>query len=184
MSSSRSSSDAREGLLTVGRVAGHRGTTGEFTIRVAGGDAATWDGAAALWLTEPGGAPRRMEIESSRAYRDRWVVKVLGIDDATTAGNLKGSTVAVAEADAPDLDAGEHWVERLLGARVETEPDGEVVGTVVGVTPTGGKDVLVIRRADGGEVLVPFADGIVTEVDEAQGRIRIDPPDGLLDLND
>jgi len=35
-----------------------------------------------------------------------------------------------------------------------------------------------------GEILIPFAVDICVEVDLAARRIRIDPPDGLLELNE
>jgi 16S rRNA processing protein RimM len=40
-----------------------------------------------------------------------------------------------------------------------------------------------VRLAGGGEALVPFVEAIVPEVDLDAGRVVIDPPAGLLDLN-
>ena len=45
----------------------------------------------------------------------------------------------------------------------------------------GGSRLVV--ETTGGEVLVPLAREICTIVDPAAKRIVIDPPDGLLDLN-
>jgi 16S rRNA processing protein RimM len=42
---------------------------------------------------------------------------------------------------------------------------------------------LVLAR-DGGEIFVPFTDAICVEVDTEAGTIVIDPPDGLLELNE
>lgn len=46
---------------------------------------------------------------------------------------------------------------------------------------------MAVRRAEAAgdetrEVLVPFVSAIVTSVSLDDGRIEIDPPDGLLDL--
>ena len=43
-------------------------------------------------------------------------------------------------------------------------------------------DLLVLRRPDGRNALVPFVRAIVPEVDVAGGRVVLTPPDGLLDL--
>jgi ribosomal 30S subunit maturation factor RimM len=46
----------------------------------------------------------------------------------------------------------------------------------------GGSRLVV--DGDRGEILVPFAVDICVSVDVAAKRIQIDPPDGLLDLNE
>jgi 16S rRNA processing protein RimM len=43
---------------------------------------------------------------------------------------------------------------------------------------------LLSVRTDEGEVLVPFVSAIVTSVSLADRTIVIDPPDGLLELNE
>ncbi len=48
-----------------------------------------------------------------------------------------------------------------------------------------GQDVLVVRPAAGGtDILVPFVRAIVTEVDVPGGVLVIDPPIGLLNIED
>jgi 16S rRNA processing protein RimM len=44
-----------------------------------------------------------------------------------------------------------------------------------------GQDLLVLRRPDGGEALVPFVTAIVPTVDLPAGRVVLDPPPGLLE---
>ncbi len=56
---------------------------------------------------------------------------------------------------------------------------GVEIGKVTGLLETGGVDVLVVT-GPGGERLVPLAPYV--EVDMAQGRVVVDPPEGLLDL--
>ena len=45
-----------------------------------------------------------------------------------------------------------------------------------------GADLLVVRRPDGGEALIPFVAAIVPTVDVDGGFLVIDPPEGLLEL--
>jgi 16S rRNA processing protein RimM len=45
-----------------------------------------------------------------------------------------------------------------------------------------GADLLVVRRTDGGELLVPFVAAIVPTVDLVGGFVVVDPPEGLLEL--
>ena len=45
-----------------------------------------------------------------------------------------------------------------------------------------GQDVLVIKAPGRGDVMVPFVLPLVPEVDVKAGFLVIDPPEGLLDL--
>ena len=69
-------------MITLGRVAGHRGATGEITVKVAAGDAAIWAGLRRVLLETADGAMDEYAIESSRAYRDRLVLKLCGVERA------------------------------------------------------------------------------------------------------
>lgn len=170
--------------LVLGRVSGFRGIDGEITVKVVSGDAGRWVRLSRVVVTGAGGsatsAPRR--VEAARAYRDRLVLKLEGIDDANSAAGLRGSDVLAAGEDVPGLPEGVHWVERLVGARVQDTTSGDL-GRVVDVVETGGIDLLLVKDARGVETLVPLAKAIVTEIDETSGTILVALPDGLRGLN-
>ena len=58
-------------------------------------------------------------------------------------------------------------------------PFGEVTGLRTGVA----QDQLVLRLTGGTEALVPFVEAIVPVVDVEGGRVVVDAPPGLLELN-
>ena len=173
---------------------GHRGRLGELTVAVFAGNAAIWEGIGEVWIGShepPEG--RRYAVEASRAYRDRLVLKLLGVDNPTDVAPLRGLRVRVPLDEAPPLPPGEHWVARLVGLRVYDE-QGRLLGKVRDVMPTGGTDLLIIEaaepfRSDGSdenemdEVMIPLAKTIVLDVAPERGRITVRPPDGLLELN-
>jgi 16S rRNA processing protein RimM len=74
-----------------------------------------------------------------------------------------------------------YYHHQLIGCTVETM-DGDRVGDVVRVAGGAAGSVLEV---DGprGEVLIPLAVEICVEIDVGLKRIRINPPDGLLDVN-
>src|SRR5262249_12811134 len=110
--------------ILLGRISGFRGGHGEVTVRVASGRAERW-----VHLTRAlvGGAERT--IASSRAYRDRLVLKFAGIDDASQADALRGSEVSVRADDLPVLPDGEFFAQQLVGLEV-VERDGARLGRV------------------------------------------------------
>lgn len=71
---------------------------------------------------------------------------------------------------------------QIIGSEVVAK-DGGSIGTVKGLLPVGDRNLLVVDRG-GREVLIPFVESLCLEVDAAAKRIRVDLPDGLLDLND
>ena len=163
--------------LPLGRISGFRGLHGEVTVRVVSGHAERWVHVRRALVA---GAPR--QVTSARAYRDRLVLKLAGVDDASQAAALRGSEVSVLAADLPALPEGEFWAGQLLGLRV-VERSGAPLGEVEDVLETGGTDLLVVRDPSGAEILVPLASGIVLEVDPSRGIAVVELPEGLRDLN-
>lgn len=177
-------SNRRAAPLPIGRVAGFRGNGGEVTVKVASAEASRWVHLRRVTLRPEGGAaagvPR--DVESARAYRDRLVLKLKGVDDANGAEALRGCAVEAAAEDVPALPEDVYWVSRLVGARVR-DAAGDEVGRVEDVVETGGTDLLVIRDAGGNEVLVPLAREIVRSIDDAEGIIVVALPGGLREIN-
>ena len=66
-------------------------------------------------------------------------------------------------------------------ARPQRVTDGAVIGEVSAVRHEA-QDLLVVRRPDAAEALIPFVSAIVPTVDVAGGFLVVDPPEGLLEL--
>lgn len=172
----------------MGRVSGHRGLGGELTVRVRGGEAAPWSGVARVRMDLAGSGPgETYRVEHSRTYRDRLVLKLAGVDDATRAAGLRGARVAVPEDAIPPQPPGRYLSAEFLGCRVIDE-GGRVLGHVRDVMPTGGTDLLVVERdgstdASDDDLLIPITDAIIERVDRAREQIVVRLPQGLLELN-
>ena len=67
--------------------------------------------------------------------------------------------------------------------RSSAQIDGERLGHVDHIVETGGVDVLAVRDASGGELLIPMAPSILIEIDEV-GPLKVDLPKGLRELED
>ena len=177
-------SSAEGKSLVLGRVSGFRGNHGEVTIKVVSGDAARWAHLSRVVVggSGPGVEAGPREVESARAYRDRLVLKLAGVDDASEAEALRGKDVLALAEDVPRLPKDVYWVERLVGARVKDAALGDI-GRVMDVVETGGGDLLLVKDSGGVETLVPLVREFVTEIDEASGTIRLAIPEGLRGLN-
>lgn len=134
-----------------------------------------------LWLVPPTArGARSMRVSELRAGPKGVLVR-FGDDTSTAqAGELAGRWILARECDLPEApeQAGD-----LIGLTVHDEERG-VLGVVEDVIVTGANDVLVVRGARFGEVLVPVIDDVVVAVAAADGRIDVRLLEGLIDSED
>ncbi|MCV7434517.1 ribosome maturation factor RimM [Mycolicibacterium bacteremicum] len=172
--------------LVIGRVAKAHGVTGEIVVEVRTDDPARrFAPGAALRGRKPRGGPERAYvIETVREHAGRLLVRLTGVSDRNAADDLRGTLFVVESADLPPIeDPDEFYDHQLEGLAVRTV-DGTAVGTVTEVLHTTAGELLSVKTPEGAEVLVPFVSAIVTAVSLADGTVDIDPPDGLLNIED
>jgi 16S rRNA processing protein RimM len=169
--------------VTVGRIGRPHGVRGDVVVSVRTDEPELRFALGSRLDTDPVGLGP-LTVAACRWHSGELLVRFEGISDRTTAAGLGGTWLLV---DAATLgatgDPDEFRDSDLVGLSVRTV-DGAVVGAVDDVLHSG-QDVLVIRPARGGaDILVPFVKAIVPEVDVAAGVLVIDPPVGLLNLED
>lgn len=134
-----------------------------------------------LLVRPPDGLPQPYELRSCRIHGHFAVATLLGVDDRTAAEALTGCTVLVERHALPATAAGEFYWHDLQGMMVVTAA-GQHLGRVSSMLPTGAHDILVVTGT-GREYLIPAINGFVVEIDAEAGRIVVDPPEGLLEIN-
>jgi 16S rRNA processing protein RimM len=166
--------------LVVGRIGKPHGVKGEVSVDVRTDDPDRRYAVGAALDTDP--AERGpLTVESVREHHGRLLVRFDGVGDRNEAEALRGTLLVVDSADAGETDDGEWWDHDLVGL-VAVTSDGTKLGAVTDVVHVPGAPLLAID-VDGREVLVPFVAALVPEVDVPGGRVVVDPPDGLLDLD-
>ncbi len=108
----------------------------------------------------------------------RAVVRLEGVDRARAEG-LVGRFLDLDPKQLPAALVDD--VDRAFGATAVLDETGDALGVVADVRDNGAQAMLVIERPDGGEALVPYVDAFVAGLD-ADGRLRLTPLPGLLDL--
>ena len=169
------------GSVLVGRIVRPHGRFGAVVVQPETDFASErfQEGAELLW--QRGSELTRVRLTSSRAFRGRWIVTFEGVASMNDAEALRGLELRVPDEALHALDAGAHYVHDLAGCRVQTT-SGLEIGEVERVDFGSGTPVLAVA-GPGGEVLVPLAADICREIDVAAKRIVIEPPEGLLELN-
>lgn len=169
-------------LVAVARIVKVRGVKGEVAAELLTDFPERFDELDRVIAVTPGGERRWLRIDNHWFHGDRVVLKFEGYDSPEASAALVGYELTVPEAEAVELEEGEFYDWQLEGCRAVTV-EGEEIGTVREVLRTGGDaPVLVVRDERGRENLVPFAESICVDVDVEGREIRVDAPEGLLEL--
>jgi 16S rRNA processing protein RimM len=173
--------------VTVGRIGRPHGVRGDVVVGVRTDEPELRFAPGSRLDTDPVGVGP-LTVTGYRWHSGDLLVRFEGIGDRTAAAELGGTWLLADSATFAALDDPDLFRDGdLVGLSVRTV-DGTVVGTVTDVLHHG-QDVLAIQPAAtggarGGQILIPFVKAIVPEVDIPGGVVVIDPPEGLLNLED
>jgi 16S rRNA processing protein RimM len=165
-------------LVAVGRVIGVHGLKGELKVESLTDFPERFDPGSSLFLVTSDGEVRTAEVVASRAHKGRVLLTVKGVEDRTEAEKLRGSFFKIAQTDLTPLPEGQYYHFQLVGLTVRSE-DGKELGRVEEVMPTGSNLVLTVRGS-GGEVLIPFIDDVIREVNLEGRSLTVHLLPGLL----
>jgi 16S rRNA processing protein RimM len=168
-------------MVLVGRIARPHGIRGQVIVNPETDFVENRFKVGAMFWTRSARGDEQLTVTSARVQNGRPVIGFEGFSSIEDVERLAGLDLRVPEEDLQPLDAGMYYHHQLIGCAVETVA-GERVGTV-GRVDGGAAGSLLVVNGGRGEVLVPLTTGICVEIDVETKRIRIDPPEGLLDVN-
>ncbi|WP_330240923.1 ribosome maturation factor RimM [Streptomyces sp. NBC_00525] len=169
--------------LVVARIGRAHGIKGEVTVEVRTDEPELRLGPGAVLATEPAAAGP-LTIETGRVHSGRLLLRFEGVKDRTAAEALR-NTLLIAEVDPAELpeDPEEFYDHQLMDLDVVLA-DGTGIGRITEITHLPSQDLLIVERPDGSEVMIPFVEEIVTEIDLDEQRAVITPPPGLIDASE
>ncbi|MEU0951762.1 ribosome maturation factor RimM [Streptomyces niveus] len=168
--------------LVVARIGRAHGIKGEVTVEVRTDEPELRLGPGAVLATEPA-STGPLTIETGRVHSGRLLLRFAGVSDRTGAEALR-NTLLIAEVDPEDMpeDPDEYYDHQLMDLDVVLA-DGTEVGRITEITHLPSQDLFIVERPDGTEVMIPFVEEIVTDIDLVEQKAVIDPPPGLIDDN-
>lgn len=166
--------------LVVARIGRAHGIKGEVTVEVRTDEPELRLGPGAVLATEPA-STGPLTIETGRVHSGRLLLRFEGVRDRTAAEALR-NTLLVADVDPEELpeDPEEFYDHQLMDLDVFLT-DGTEIGRITEITHLPSQDLFIVERPDGTEVMIPFVEEIVSEIDLEEQRAVITPPPGLID---
>lgn len=128
------------------------------------------------------GTQEEYEVESLRSYKDYYIVKLEGISSIAQAQEFVGLEVLFPEENLQPLEKDSYYLYQLKGCSVVSK-SREKIGNVRDLLFIKNNDLLVVER-EGKEILIPFTHAICLEINLKKKEIVIDPPEGLLELDE
>jgi len=125
---------------------------------------------------------RELEVEDLWPHKGLLVLKFRGVDSMSDAELLVGSELQVPGAERADLDLGWNYVSDLIGCAVldRAREIGHIEDVQFGA---GEAPLLIVANSVGRKFEVPFAQAYLESLDVARRQVRMNLPEGMLEIN-
>lgn len=155
-------------LLEIARIKAPNGLKGKMLVTPVGAFSDQFNQYAQLIISRQG-LPRK--VRSCCRKKNRFVLELEGITSLEQVELLRGEALYVRREWLPETEADEYYVHDLVGLEV-VDLAGRSLGRLVDVFPTGSNDVLVVDEEK--QILLPYTDEVVREVDLDRGVLIVD----------
>jgi len=125
---------------------------------------------------------RELEVEDLWPHKGLVVLKFRGVASMNDAELLIGSELQVPSAERASLETGWTYVSDLIGCVVVDH--GREIGRIEDVQFGAGEaPLLIVANGAGRKFDVPFAEAYLEGVNVAQRQVRMNLPEGMLEIN-
>ena len=116
-----------------------------------------------------------------------YLLKIKDIDNEEEAKPFVNKSIYALKSElAPFLDMDEEELrdeDYILGFEVFDSSNETLLGKIIGIDTTTSNVLIIVETPDGETIMIPAVDEFVTTIDENQKMIKVNLPEGLIDLN-
>ena len=123
--------------------------------------------------------PVAFEQLNCRTQGQGVVAQLKGVADRDQALALVGRTILIRSEDLPDLPEQEFYWQQLIGLKVANSE--QEIGEIGSILETGANDVLVVKRQDKADALIPYIDHVIININLEAGTMLVDWDPNFLD---
>ena len=133
-----------------------------------------------LLITRGNQLIREVIVESYRNHKNFLLVKFEGIDSVEEAEKLKNLQIKIDSDEVGELEENEFYFHQIIGCQVFDENDRNL-GEIIDILTPGANDVWVIKGEEGKEILIPYIEDVVKQIDITNKKVNIEVMEGLID---
>ncbi|MGX7351668.1 16S rRNA processing protein RimM [Enterococcus canis] len=166
--------------LNVGKIVNTQGIKGEVrVISTTDFPEERYKKGAELWLFQEKKPAIKLVIKSHRKHKNFDIVSFEGHPNINDVEKYRDGILKVAKDELQDLAEDEYYYHEIIGLKV-TE-NGQEIGKVKEILSPGANDVWVVQRPNQKDLLLPYIESVITEIDLANGTVAVEIPEGLID---
>lgn len=122
---------------------------------------------------------KKLTVAARRTHKGFELVIFKEITDMNGAELLKNEFLEIEEENLCEKEDGSYYNYELIGLETVSE-EGEHLGVISAIESTPANDVIRITRSKGRDLLVPFVDAFVMDIDLEENKMIIHVIEGLL----
>jgi 16S rRNA processing protein RimM len=168
-------------FVTLARVRKTQGRHGEVAVEVHSDVPDRFTEGLKVSALAKDGTRRELQIEDTWPHKGMLILKFAAVDSMNDAETLIGAELQVPRSQRAQLESGWNYVSDLVGSTV-FDADREI-GRVEDVQFGAGEAPLLIVRAGSKSHEIPYAEAYLQSVDLEQKQIKMQLPEGMLELN-
>ena len=170
-----------EEYVTLARVVKTQGRHGEVAVEVHSDVPDRLHAGVRVFGLSENASRRELKIEDAWPHKDWLVLKFVGVESISDAEPLVGSELQVPLSERAELEAGAAYVSDLVGCVLFD--GGREIGTVSDVRFGAGEAPLLVVGSGKQEFEIPYAEEFLVRVDLENKRIKMNLPEGVLEVN-
>ena len=160
-------------FITIGQILGPWGTKGKLKVKVITDFPQRFTPSAKIYVNR-----KPVTIDSTEWHKGQAIIKVNTINSMEDVHRLKGQPIEIHHSQLKSLPEGQYYHFQLIGLEVWTT-QGELLGNITEILTAASNDTYIVQGTRG-EILIPAIEDIVKSIDLNEGRLIIEPVEGLL----
>lgn len=165
-------------FLEIGQIVNSYGIKGFFKVVPFTDDITRFNNLKNIYI-EKNKKLEKKEIEEVKYHKNLVLLKIKGIDDINDTEQYKNCYLKIDRENAVQLPEDTYFITDIIGIEVFTE-DGEFLGNVIDIFPTGSNDVYVVKDELGKQILLPAIGNVIKKVDIISKKMTVKLIAGLI----
>jgi 16S rRNA processing protein RimM len=170
-----------EKLYNVGKIVNTQGIKGELRIISSTDfkDERYEKGNKLLIVNPNNNESFEVTVKTHREQKNFDIIQFEEFNNINQVEKYKGCILKVKESQLQNLEDNEYYFHEIIGCNVVTS-SGEELGQVKEILTPGANDVWVVKGKSNKEILIPYIDDVVKEIDVDNKIIKIEVLEGLI----
>lgn len=167
-------------MYQIGKIVNTHGLKGEVKVKIETDFPERFDKGNKVFISLNGDYTPLI-ISQSRLHKGMQIVKFEGYESINQVEAWKTANLYIQDSQQSVLAEDEFYYHEIIGCDVYTLEE-EWLGEVTNILTPGANDVWVVKKENGKELLIPYIDDVVKEINTEAKTIRIYLMEGLDDL--